>query len=220
MGVSSKAYIVSLTSSHSENPVVSDSEMGRFVILLLCLAYISFPSVVFGAPCAPACHLIFYKEESLDMRCPNGDSFIVRKGENPLKIMKRECEKLWPHCTYDLDNPDLGCSAAKGLLKEYKLEPACIIHDLCYMQFGDRDKKRCDKDFRHNSKEICKHPWWNYLFGTWAISNCGTVTLTAYEVVKDHGKSNTNFHKNSQERKCKNQKLLEVVKLSTSWIPL
>ena len=111
--------------------------MGRFVIILLCLAYLSFPSVVFGA---------------LSMRCPDGDSFIVRKGENPLEIMKRECENYG--CPYDLDNPDLGCSAAKGFLKEYKLEPACIIHDLCYMQFGDYQKERCDKDFRKNSKEL------------------------------------------------------------------
>ena len=49
------------------------------------------------------------------------------------------------------------------------------------------------------------HPWWNYLSGIWAFSNCGTVTLTAYEIVKNHGDSNLNFHKNSQERKCRNQ---------------
>merc|ERR1712001_687851 len=46
---SSTAYIVPLTPNHSENPIASDSAMGRFVILLLCLAYFSWPQGCMGS---------------------------------------------------------------------------------------------------------------------------------------------------------------------------
>jgi len=150
------------------------------------------------------------------MKCPNGEIFSVKDGANTKQVlasMKSSCERKPPYCQYDLDNPDLDCSAAEGLLKEYDVEAACIIHDLCYRQFGDTDKRRCDKDFRHNLKELCTHPWWNYLafislpFKPVTLTlNCVTIPEAAYLAVKrDYDGSNRNSHKNSKERKCRNQ---------------
>lgn len=150
------------------------------------------------------------------MKCPNGEIFSVKDGANTKQVlasMKSSCERKPPYCQYDLDNPDLDCSAAEGLLKEYDVEAACIIHDLCYRQFGDTDKRRCDKDFRHNLKKLCTHPWWNYLafislpFKPVTLTlNCVTMPEAAYLAVKrDYDGSNRNSHKNSKERKCRNQ---------------
>jgi len=157
------------------------------------------------------------------MKCPNGEIFSVKDGANTKQVlasMKSSCERKPPYCQYDLDNPNLDCSAAEGLLKEYDVEAACIIHDLCYMQFGDTDKRRCDKDFRHNLKKLCTHPWWNYLaFISLPLPsltlNCVTTPEAAYLAVKNHGDSDTSFHKNSKERKCANQYIYGL-----EWIPL
>jgi len=225
---SSTAYIVPLKPNHIGNPVVSDSVMGRFVILLLCLAYSSWPQGCMGSGIGVSGGTSgsglgeIVKEfnekkkrerQWFSMKCPNGESFSVREGENSKEVlasMKYKCERRPPYCPYDLDNPNLACSAAEGLLKEFDLEPACIIHDLCYLQFGDTDKRRCDNDFHHNMKELCSHPWWTYLpfkFGiplpVAAVTNCASVPGVAYEAVKNHGNSNTSTHKNSKERKCR-----------------
>lgn len=190
--------------------------MGRFVFLLLCLVYLSWPQGLVGQGLISGDGVGTFAREFaknnpryFSMKCPNGEIFSVRVvgdaniKKRVLESMKSSCERKPPYCQYDLDNPDLDCSAAKGLLKQYRMEAACIIHDLCYMQFGDTDKKRCDKDFRHNLKELCKGPWWN-IFSPWLL-NCGTVPGVAYLSVKNHGDSDTSFHKNSKERKCRNQ---------------
>jgi len=236
---SSTAYIVPLTPNHSENPVASDSAMGRFVILLLCLAYFSWPKGCMGSGTGVSGgtrgsglgQLVKEFNEKnkkwFSLKCPSGESFSVEEGSKPediLRNMKSSCERRPPYCPYDVDNPELDCSAAEGLLKEYDVEAACIIHDLCYMQFGDTDKRRCDNDFHHNMKELCSHPWWSFLpfkFGIpipiAAVVNCPSVTDIAYYAVRDKGNSNTNFHKNSRERKCRNEYKKSPAPVNGSW---
>ena len=94
------------------------------------------------------------------LRCPGGQSFQVRgsdiKRGTVLQKMKTNCERFPPYCSYNVNDGNLGCSSAfsQTLERDYRVRDACVIHDLCYLQYGDRDKQRCDRDFKQNFENI------------------------------------------------------------------
>jgi len=94
--------------------------------------------------------------------CPTGGTKALDVYDHEIKNghVMREFEsycqcKEGATCKKNTRSSRYDCSSflSDVLENSYKVKDACIIHDICYE--SGRSKSACDKEFRHNFKQLC-----------------------------------------------------------------